>query len=68
MGRQYNLVVKHYLELVKQDYFPANFESCDNYSGCLYSKICIADRLTRDWKLRSRFEKKDVGWDVGGNL
>ena len=51
--------VRHYLELEKQDYYPKDRTSCDKYAGCIFKKVCMSDRLLREWKLRSRFEQRE---------
>jgi hypothetical protein len=59
--------IKHAMKLSAENYYPTDYTSCDKYSGCLFREICRSDISTREYKLRSLFERSEK-WDVGKTL
>lgn len=47
--------------------WPNNYTSCDKYSGCIYTPICVASPEVRDFKKRQLFQIGPA-WDVGAKL
>ena len=60
--------VRESLRRKGEDFYPANKTSCDKYGGCIFGEVCRADPITREWKLKTLFEKADKPWSVGGTL
>ena len=59
--------VKEIRRRERTNIWPNNYTSCDKYSGCIYTPICVASPEVRDFKKRQLFQ---IGpkWDVGGKL
>lgn len=53
--------------MIQTGQYPANFTSCDKYSGCIFKEVCSSDRATREWKLKTKFAGIKT-WDVGADL
>ena len=59
--------VKQLLRHIDEDYWPANFTSCDKYAGCVFQHTCIKERIAREYELMKSFEIAEH-WDVGRSL
>jgi len=59
--------IKLLLQHIEQDYWPANFTSCDKWAGCVFANVCIKERIARDFELKRSFEVSGT-WDVGRGL
>lgn len=55
------------LNHIDQDFWPANFTSCDKYAGCIFQGVCIKERIAREHELMRSFEITDR-WDIGKDL
>jgi hypothetical protein len=60
--------IKFALGCVQEKFYPANYTSCDKYSGCVYREVCKASKSIREFKLHSLFEERAGVWDVGKDL
>jgi len=59
--------IRQLLEHIREDYWPANFTSCDKYAGCVFQDVCVKERVAREYELMRSFEIADH-WDVGKDL
>lgn len=51
------------VRLMDAGYFPMNLTSCDKYSGCRYSSLCLSSPESREYKMERDF-KIGKKWDV----
>jgi hypothetical protein len=54
-----------YINNSKLNIFPANYTSCDKYSGCIFQPVCSKPVELRDDKLVQLFQERSEKWDVG---
>lgn len=55
--------LKKYIYDSSNNFYPANYTSCDKYSGCIYRDVCSSTADSREEKLTRMFNIKK--WDVG---
>jgi hypothetical protein len=46
----------------KQDFYPHNWSSCNNFGGCIFKRICETTPDAREWKKSVEFVE-GVAWD-----
>lgn len=59
--------VKHALNQMDEGLFPPNLTSCDKWGGCVFQELCVCDRVTREYKMKTKFEQVPI-WDPGKHL
>lgn len=59
--------IKQLLKHIDEDFWPANFTSCDKWGGCVFEHVCMKERIAREYELQRSFEVSEH-WDVGRGL
>lgn len=54
-----------YLRESEEGHFPPNYTSCDKYSGCVFSNVCMRTAESREYKLIQLFKEREEKWDPG---
>lgn len=60
--------IKFLNDCEKTQSWPQNFTSCDKYSGCIFSPVCLSPDESKAFKMKQLFNIAEEEWDVGARL